>query len=94
MASGLVPNMLSSFILFIVPPYQPLVGRDFNVTSAGVHADGLLKNEEIYNIFDTAAILGRPPSIAARRASSAFRATSAASCRTQKRPSTNATRAS
>ncbi len=46
-----------------IPPYQPLVGRDFNVTSAGVHADGLLKNEEIYNIFDTAAILGRPPSI-------------------------------
>ncbi|MDR2946692.1 MAG: histone-lysine N-methyltransferase, partial [Candidatus Adiutrix sp.] len=46
-----------------IPPYQPLVGRDFNVTSAGIHADGLLKNEEIYNIFDTAAILGRAPSI-------------------------------
>ncbi|MDR1045656.1 MAG: histone-lysine N-methyltransferase [Candidatus Adiutrix sp.] len=46
-----------------IPPYQPLVGRDFNVTSAGIHADGLLKNEEIYNIFDTARILGRPPAI-------------------------------
>ncbi|UQZ91297.1 histone-lysine N-methyltransferase [Deltaproteobacteria bacterium Smac51] len=46
-----------------IPPYQPLVGRDFNVTSAGIHADGLLKNEEIYNIFDTAAILGRAPAI-------------------------------
>ena len=46
-----------------IPPYQPLVGRDFNVTSAGIHADGLLKNEEIYNIFDTSAILGRPPAI-------------------------------
>jgi len=46
-----------------IPPYQPLVGRDFNVTSAGIHADGLLKNEEIYNIFDTAGILGRAPAI-------------------------------
>ncbi|MDR0882036.1 MAG: histone-lysine N-methyltransferase [Candidatus Adiutrix sp.] len=46
-----------------IPPYQPLVGRDFNVTSAGIHADGLLKNEEIYNIFDTTAILGRPAAI-------------------------------
>ncbi len=46
-----------------IPPYQPLVGRDFNVTSAGIHADGLLKNEEIYNIFDTSAILGRAPAI-------------------------------
>ncbi len=46
-----------------IPSYQPLVGRDFNVTSAGIHADGLLKNEEIYNIFDTARILGRPPAI-------------------------------
>ncbi len=46
-----------------IPSYQPLVGRDFNVTAAGIHADGLLKNEEIYNIFDTAAILGRAPAI-------------------------------
>jgi isopropylmalate/homocitrate/citramalate synthase len=46
-----------------IPHNQPLVGRDFNITSAGVHVDGLMKNEEIYNIFDTAAILGRAPSI-------------------------------
>jgi hypothetical protein len=39
------------------------VGRDFNITYAGVHVDGLMKNEEIYNIFDTAAILGRAPAI-------------------------------
>ncbi|NIA07174.1 MAG: 2-isopropylmalate synthase [Actinobacteria bacterium] len=38
----------------------PLVGRDFNVTRAGIHADGLLKNEEIYNIFDTHKLLKRP----------------------------------
>ena len=31
---------------------------------AGIHADGLLKDEEIYNIFDTAAILNRPATVA------------------------------
>ncbi len=38
----------------------PFVGKDFNVTRAGIHADGVLKNEEIYNIFDTDKILNRP----------------------------------
>src|SRR5438105_5073397 len=38
----------------------PFAGAGFNVTSAGVHPDGLLKNEEIYNIFDTTRILDRP----------------------------------
>ncbi len=42
----------------------PLVGRDFNVTRAGIHADGLLKNEEIYNCFDTMKLLNRPPDVA------------------------------
>ncbi len=46
-----------------IPPNMPLVGRDFNVTRAGIHADGAIKNEEIYNIFDTGAILNRPPSV-------------------------------
>lgn len=44
-----------------IPPQTPFVGQDFNVTRAGIHADGLLKNEEIYNIFDTKKLLGRPP---------------------------------
>ncbi|HLB05575.1 MAG TPA: histone-lysine N-methyltransferase [Thermodesulfobacteriota bacterium] len=43
-----------------IPPNYPFVGEDFNVTRAGIHADGVLKNEEIYNIFDTAALLKRP----------------------------------
>lgn len=47
-----------------IPPNQPFVGRDFNSTSAGIHADGLLKNPEIYNIFDTETILGRQFTIA------------------------------
>jgi isopropylmalate/homocitrate/citramalate synthase len=46
-----------------IPPNFPFVGQNFNTTSAGIHADGLLKNEEIYNPFDTARILNRPISI-------------------------------
>ncbi len=44
-----------------IPPRTPFVGRAFNATRAGIHADGLLKDEEIYNIFNTTDILGRPP---------------------------------
>ncbi|HET6430262.1 MAG TPA: 2-isopropylmalate synthase [Phycisphaerae bacterium] len=47
-----------------LPANYPLVGRDFNVTRAGIHADGLLKNEEIYNAFDTQRILNRPVDVA------------------------------
>ena len=43
-----------------IPPRYPLVGRDFNMTQAGIHADGLMKNEEIYNPFDTLGLLKRP----------------------------------
>jgi len=46
-----------------IPDNYPFAGRDFNATSAGVHVDGMLKNEEIYNIFDTKKILGRTPPI-------------------------------
>jgi citrate (Re)-synthase len=42
----------------------PFVGRDFNTTRAGIHAGGLRRNEEIYNIFDTTAMLNRPPRVA------------------------------
>ncbi len=50
-------------IHFQIPSNYPFVGTDFNATSAGIHADGLIKNEEIYNIFNTDKILGRPISI-------------------------------
>ncbi len=49
---------------FDLPTNYPLVGKDFNVTRAGIHADGLLKNEEIYNCFDTDKLLKRPVGIA------------------------------
>jgi isopropylmalate/homocitrate/citramalate synthase len=47
-----------------IPPRTPFVGRNFNVTRAGIHADGLLKDEEIYNIFNTEKLLGRPAAVA------------------------------
>ena len=43
-----------------IPERTPFVGRNFNATRAGIHADGLLKDEEIYNIFDTKKLLNRP----------------------------------
>ena len=45
---------------YTVPSRTPFVGKNFNVTRAGIHADGILKNEEIYNIFDTEKFLNRP----------------------------------
>jgi isopropylmalate/homocitrate/citramalate synthase len=48
---------------FPIPHNFPLVGRDFNTTRAGIHADGLTKSEEIYSIFDTERILSRKPGV-------------------------------
>ena len=47
-----------------IPDFYPLVGKNFNVTRAGIHADGLSKLEHIYNIFNTAKLLNRPPRVA------------------------------
>ena len=47
-----------------IPPMTPFVGDNFNVTRAGIHADGLMKDTEIYNIFDTDVILNRPAEVA------------------------------
>lgn len=44
----------------VIPPNYPFVGSSFNTTRAGIHADGVFKNEEIYNIFDTTKLLNRP----------------------------------
>jgi isopropylmalate/homocitrate/citramalate synthase len=48
----------------VIPHNYPLVGKYFNVTRAGIHADGLLKDEEIYNCFDTQKLLNRPVGVA------------------------------
>jgi isopropylmalate/homocitrate/citramalate synthase len=47
-----------------IPSNYPFAGRDFNTTRAGIHAGGLRRNEEIYTIFDTRNLLGRPPKVA------------------------------
>ncbi len=54
-----------------IPPMTPFVGDNFNVTRAGVHADGLMKDAEIYNIFDTDKILNRPAEVAISNTSGA-----------------------
>ncbi|MBR6603200.1 MAG: 2-isopropylmalate synthase, partial [Clostridia bacterium] len=46
-----------------IPPMTPFVGNNFNVTRAGIHADGLMKDAEIYNIFDTEKVLNRPAEV-------------------------------
>lgn len=54
-----------------IPPMTPFVGKSFNLTRAGIHADGLLKDEEIYNIFDTDKVLNRPVTVAVSNTSGA-----------------------
>ena len=54
-----------------IPPMTPFVGENFNVTKAGIHADGLMKDEEIYNIFDTQKILNRAPGVSISKTSGA-----------------------
>jgi isopropylmalate/homocitrate/citramalate synthase len=48
---------------FPIPENYPFAGRDFNTTRAGIHAGGLRQDERIYNIFDTASLLNRPPRV-------------------------------
>ena len=48
---------------YTVPPMTPFVGRSFNSTRAGIHADGLMKDAEIYTIFDTEKLLNRPATV-------------------------------
>jgi isopropylmalate/homocitrate/citramalate synthase len=58
-----IRNYFERVIGVHIPTNMPFVGANFNATSAGIHADGILKNEEIYNIFNTSKILNRPISI-------------------------------
>ena len=49
---------------YSIPPMTPFVGSAFNLTRAGIHADGIMKDTEIYNIFDTDKILNRKAEVA------------------------------
>ena len=59
-----IAEYFESELGYAIPPRTPFVGRHFNSTRAGIHADGLLKDEEIYNIFNTSKILNRPATVA------------------------------
>lgn len=66
-ADGLDTRVITEIATFFrdeiqapIPANYPFVGTDFNTTRAGIHADGIMKNPEIYNIFDTEALLNRP----------------------------------
>jgi citrate (Re)-synthase len=70
--TGVITEIADYFeneIGYQIPSNYPFVGREFNSTRAGIHADGLLKDEEIYNIFDTDKILRRPPRVAVDKTS-------------------------
>jgi isopropylmalate/homocitrate/citramalate synthase len=58
-----IAEYFQSELAYHIPPNYPFVGEEFNATRAGIHADGLVKHEEIYNVFDTQKLLKRPISI-------------------------------
>ena len=58
-----IADYFKNEIGYEAPPMTPFVGRYFNMTRAGIHADGLLKEEEIYNIFNTRKLLNRPAGV-------------------------------
>ncbi len=55
-----IADYFTNEIGYEIPPMTPFVGSAFNVTRAGIHADGLMKDQEIYTIFDTEKILNKP----------------------------------
>ena len=55
-----IAKYFSTELGYSIPDNYPFAGRDFNATSAGIHVDGIAKNVEIYNIFDTELLLGKP----------------------------------
>ncbi|MFP4140797.1 MAG: 2-isopropylmalate synthase [Planctomycetota bacterium] len=59
-----IAEYFANVIGYEIPTNYPLIGRDFNTTRAGIHADGLLKSEEIYSAFDTKKLLSRPIGVA------------------------------
>ena len=73
---GMDPTVITEIAEFFkkdigydIPVMTPFVGRNFNVTRAGIHADGLMKDEEIYTIFDTKKLLNRPAAVQIGKAS-------------------------
>ena len=67
--SNSVADYFKNEMGYEIPVMTPFVGKNFNVTRAGIHADGLMKDEEIYNIFDTEKLLAKKPSVMIGKAS-------------------------
>ena len=44
---------------FYIHSKTPFLGEEFNATRAGIHADGIMKNEDIYNSFDSKKIFDK-----------------------------------
>ena len=59
-----IADYYRDIIKAVIPEHYPFVGENFNVTRAGIHADGISKDERIYNVFNTAKILGKAPKVA------------------------------
>ena len=75
---GMDPTVITEIAEFFekdigykIPPMTPFVGSAFNATRAGIHADGLMKDEEIYTIFDTNKLLNRPAAVQVSKTSGA-----------------------
>ena len=58
-----IADYMKNKIGYDIPENTPFVGGNFNTTRAGIHADGLLKDEAIYSIFNTGKILGVPSKV-------------------------------
>ena len=66
-----IANYYRNELHYDIPPMTPLVGEDFNTTRAGIHADGLLKDTEIYSAFDGEKLLNCPPRVLINQTSGA-----------------------
>ena len=66
-----IAEYFSKEIGYNIPPMTPFAGRSFNTTKAGIHADGLMKDAEIYTIFDTNKLLNRPATVEISKTSGA-----------------------
>ena len=66
-----IAEFFTKEIGYDIPAMTPFVGKNFNATKAGIHADGLLKDPEIYTIFDTEKLLNRKATVEISKTSGA-----------------------
>ncbi len=64
-----IKNYFIDEISYNLPENTPFVGKNFNTTKAGIHADGLLKSSDIYNSYDTYTVLRSRPGVCLNKTS-------------------------